>query len=81
MASDTDQIDEILERKLETLLISQKHGKTSIGTLRKTYGYGFAPHCAESDRLGNVLHKMDVASLTDLTRDHKAGKLKEICRR
>ncbi len=51
-----------------------------IGTLRKTYGHGFAPHCAESERLGNVLHKMDVASLTELLRDHKAGKLKLICR-
>ncbi len=80
MASNTDEIDEILERKLETLLVSQKYGQTFIGTLRKTYGCGFAPHYAENEKLGNVLHKMDAASLTDLMRDHKAGKLKQICR-
>ncbi len=59
MASNADEINEILERKLKTLLISQKHGQTFIGTLRKTYGRDFAPHCAENEKLGNVLHKMD----------------------
>ncbi len=73
MASNTDEIDEILERKLETLLVSQKYGQTFIGS-------GFAPHCAENEKLGNVLHKMDAASLADLMRDHKAGTLKQICR-
>ncbi len=80
MASNADEIDEILERKLGTLLISRRHGKTFIGTLRKTYGCNFAPHCAENEKLGNVLHKMDLASLTELLRDHKAGKLNQICR-
>lgn len=79
-ASNTNETDEILERKLQTLLVSQKHGKTVIGTLRKTYGCDFAPHCADNEKLSNVLHKMDVASLTELLRDHKAGKLKQICR-
>ncbi len=70
-------IDEINERKRE---ISRKHGDTLIGTLRKSYGSDFAPHCADTEKLSNVLHKMDTASLSDLLRDHKAGKLKQICR-
>ncbi len=84
MASNADEVDQFLELKLETLRITlrinRKHGKTSIGTLRKTYGCNFVPQCAENEKLGNVLHKMDAASMTDLMRDHKAGKLNQICR-
>ncbi len=76
-ASNIDEIDELNQ---ETLVINRKHGTTFIGTLRKTYGCNFAPHCADNEKLGNVLHKMDVASLADLMRDHRAGKLKQICR-
>ncbi len=75
-----DETDEIIEHKLLTLTISREHGKTLIGTLRKTYGCNFAPHCADNEKLGNVVHKMDAASLTDLIRDHKAGKLVQFCR-
>jgi hypothetical protein len=59
--------------------ISRKHGNTLIGTLRKTYGVDFAKGCAESDRLSDVLHKMDEPSLGKLVRDHEAGKLERIC--
>ena len=72
-------IDEIAERNQEILLINRKHGSIFIGTLRRTYD-NFAPHCADNEKLGNVLHKLDVASLSDLVRDHKAGKLEQICR-
>ncbi len=78
--SDTDQTDDLIEQKLLILTISRKHGKTLISTLRKTYGCNFAPHFADDEKLGNVLHKIDVASLTDLMRDHKADKLEQICR-
>jgi hypothetical protein len=33
----------------------------------------------ESDRLSDVLHKMDEPSLSKLVRDHEAGKLERIC--
>jgi len=59
--------------------ISRKHGNTLIGTLRKTYGTDFAKGCAESDKLSDVLHKMDEPSLSKLVRDHEAGKLEQIC--
>jgi len=60
--------------------ISRKHGNTLVGTLRKTYGVDFAKGCAESDRLSDVLHKMDEPSLSKLVRDHEAGKLERICK-
>jgi hypothetical protein len=56
--------------------ISRKHGNTLIRTLRKTYG---AKGCADSDKLIDVLHKMDEPSLSKLVRDHEAGKLEQIC--
>jgi hypothetical protein len=59
--------------------ISRKHGNTLIGTLRKPYGADFAKGCAESERLSDVLHKMDEPSLRKLVRDHEAGKLEQIC--
>ncbi len=72
-------LDETIEEKLVTLTISRKHGKTLVRTLRNTYGSNFAPHCADHEKLASVLHKMDAASLTDLMRDHKSGKLVQIC--
>jgi hypothetical protein len=59
--------------------ISRKHGDTLVGTLRKSYGVDFAKGCAESNRLSDVLHKMDEPSLSKLVRDHEAGKLERIC--
>ena len=55
--------------------ISRKHGNTLIGTLRKHYGAGFAAGFKDSDKLSDVLAKMDEPSLSKLIRDHEAGTL------
>jgi hypothetical protein len=55
--------------------ISRKHGNTLIGTLRTSYGRGFAKGCADDDRLTDVLAKLDEPALFKLVRDHKAGML------
>jgi hypothetical protein len=49
--------------------IAKKHGNTLIRTLRMTYGPGFAPRCAERDKLADVLHRLDDESLSKLVRD------------
>ncbi len=72
-------MDETIEEKLLTLTISRKHGKTLVRTLRDTYSTNFASHCADHEKLASVMHKMDAASLADLMRDHKTGKLAQIC--
>ena len=59
--------------------ISRKHGNTLIHTLRKTYGPGFAPGCADHAKLSDVLGKLDELALSHLIRDHEAGKLEQIC--
>jgi hypothetical protein len=59
--------------------IGRKHGDTSIGTLRKTYGGSFALGCRDDEKLGDILHKIDEHSLSGLLRDHQRGKLDEIC--
>jgi hypothetical protein len=59
--------------------ISRKHGNTLIRTLRKTYGPGFAPGCADHAKLSDVLAKLDESSLSQLIRDHEAGFLHHIC--
>jgi hypothetical protein len=55
--------------------ISRKHGNTLIRTLRKHYGAGFAAGFKESDKLSDVLAKMDEPSPSKLVRDHEAGTL------
>lgn len=60
--------------------ISRKHGNTLIRTLRMTYGPGFAQGCADDEKIGAVLHKLDEPSLNHLIRDHEAGYLDQICR-
>jgi hypothetical protein len=55
--------------------ISRKYGNTLIGTLRISYGSGFAKDCANDDKLTEVLAKLDEASLFKLVRDHRAGML------
>jgi hypothetical protein len=60
--------------------LSRKHGGILIGTLRETYGLGFAPGCADHAKLSDVLAKLDEPSLSQLVRDHEAGKLEQICR-
>jgi hypothetical protein len=59
--------------------ISRKHGNTLIRTLRKTYGQGFAPGCADNAKLSDVLSKVDDMSLSRLIHDHEAGYLEQIC--
>lgn len=60
--------------------ISRKHGNTLIRTLRKHYGANFAKGCADTDKLSDVLQRMDEPSLSSLIRDHEGGKLEQICR-
>ncbi len=58
--------------------ISRKHGNTLIGTLRKTYGKNFAAGAGDHEKLSDVLHRLDEHSLSQLRRDHEAGRLHEI---
>jgi hypothetical protein len=55
--------------------IGKKHGNAQIGTLRKHYGQGFAPDFKETDKLADVLAKLDEPSLSKLVKDEAAGKL------
>ena len=55
--------------------ISRKHGNTLVGTLRKHYGAAFAPGFKDSDKLSDVLTKVDERSLSKLIKDHHAGVL------
>jgi hypothetical protein len=56
-------------------VISRTCGNTLIGTLRISYGGGFAKSCANDAKLGDVLADLDEPSLFKLVRDHKAGVL------
>ena len=58
--------------------LSRKYGDALVGPLRKFYG-SFARHCAYDEKLSDVLHKLDDASLSQLIRDYVAGKLERIC--
>jgi hypothetical protein len=60
--------------------MSRKHGNTLVRNLRKHYGADFAYGCADTDKLSDVLHKLDEPSLSKLVRDHGGGKLDWICR-
>jgi hypothetical protein len=55
--------------------ISRKHGNTLVGTLRKHYGAAFSPGFKDTDKLSDVLAKLDETSLTKLIKDHHAGVL------
>ena len=55
--------------------ISGKHGNTLIRTLRKIYGQSFAAGHAETDKLSEVLLKLNETSLSQLRRDHETGHL------
>ena len=55
--------------------ISRKHGNTLVSTLRGIYGQGFAPGFGANSKLSDVLHELDVPSLTKLVHDHEAGHL------
>jgi hypothetical protein len=55
--------------------ISSKHGNTVIRTLRKLYGKSFAAGYAETEKLSEVLLKLNETSLSQLRRDHETGHL------
>ena len=55
--------------------ISAKHGNTLIRTLRKVYGQSFAAGYPETDKLSEVLLKLNETSLSQLRRDHETGHL------
>jgi hypothetical protein len=60
--------------------LALKYGSTTVRTLRDYYG-SFAPHCADESELGEILAGLDVASLTQIIRDYKSGRLEQICQR
>jgi len=64
--------------RTETGEISHKHGNTRIGTLRKTYGRGFTFGCSDDHTLADVLKRLDEPSLTQLLKDHEAGRLEKV---
>jgi hypothetical protein len=55
--------------------ISAKHGNTLIRTLRKVYGQSFAAGYPETEKLSEVLHKLNETSLSQLRRDQETGHL------
>lgn len=61
--------------------ISRKHGNALIGTLRKTYDRSFADGADDREKLSDVLHRLNEHSLSQLVRDHEAGRLEEICKK
>jgi hypothetical protein len=68
-------------RKNQNNTISElalKHGSISVRALRDFYG-SFAPHCADDSKLSEILADLDVASLTQVIRDYKSGRLEQIC--
>jgi hypothetical protein len=55
--------------------ISGRHGNTLIRTLRKVYGQSFAAGYPETEKLIEVLLKLNETSLSQLRRDHETGHL------
>ena len=55
--------------------ISGKHGNTLIRTLRKVYGQSFAAGYPDTEKLSEVLLKLNETSLSQLRRDHGTGHL------
>jgi len=55
--------------------ISVKYGNTLLRTLRKLYGQSFAAGYPDSEKLGEVLLKLNETSLSQLRRDHETGHL------
>jgi len=51
--------------------ISDKHGNTLIRTLRKVYGQSFAAGYPETEKLSEILLKLNETSLSQLRRDHE----------
>jgi hypothetical protein len=55
--------------------IRGKHGNTLIRTLRKVYGQNFAAGYPETEKLSEVLFKLNETSLSQLRRDYETGHL------
>jgi hypothetical protein len=55
--------------------ISGKYGNTLIRTLRKVYGQSFAAGYPETEKLSEVLLKLNETSLSQLRRDRETGHL------
>ena len=55
--------------------MSGKHGNTLIRTLRKVYGQSFAAGYPETEKLSEVLLKLNETSLSQLRRDYETGHL------
>ena len=53
--------------------LALKYGSISVRTLREFYG-SFAPHCADGEKLSEVLADLDGASLAQLVPKTKARK-------
>jgi hypothetical protein len=60
--------------------MSRKHGNILVRRLRKHCGAGFAAGCADTDTLGDVLHKLDEPSLSKLWMTTKAASLSSSAR-
>jgi hypothetical protein len=56
--------------------ISNKHGTTTVQTLRKIYGQSFAAGHPETRTLSEVVLQLNETSLSQLRRDHETGHLK-----
>jgi hypothetical protein len=54
--------------------------EAAVRTLRKIYSPSFAKDCADTDKLSDVLHKVDESSLSKLIADHEGGRLETICK-
>jgi hypothetical protein len=59
--------------------LALKHGAMTVRILRDFYG-SFAPHYADELKLSDILTDLDVASLAQLIRDYKSGRLEQIKR-
>lgn len=55
--------------------ISKQHGNTLVRTPRKIYGAHFAAGGPDTEKLSDVLHKLDEPSLSALVHDHEHGHL------
>jgi hypothetical protein len=55
--------------------ISGKHGNTLLITSRKIYGQSFAAGYPATEKLREVLQKLNETSLSQLRRDHETGHL------
>jgi hypothetical protein len=56
----------------------KKSGDVYVGTLRKTYGEGFASGLGAHERLMDVLSRLDKKSLSKLIHDYEAGVLRNV---